>query len=509
MAPVRLSAPLGAAALPGRAATASGPSLVEAWGPAILAIFFVSLMIPGNFQMAGFSLSPYRVVLILAFIPLALHWIRGRAGPIGPGDVAILLYCLWIWIALFANHGLARVHTAGIQFAEMFGGYLMGRTLIRSGADFARFVRYLLYALLFLLPFAVLEFLTGWSPLRTISQMFLNVDERRTNRMPRLGFQDRVQGPFPHSILFGLFCSLAVANLFYHFRKGIIRRFGAAGLAVFLVLTSLSSAPLISAGLQMGMILWDRILAFLRLRWVILALIAAIVLGGFQILYPGGIIAFVIENLIFIPITGYARIEVFEFGILSVYNNPVFGIGFNDWARAFWMGHPTMDNYWLVVAVHYGIPGLLLLWAGIGINMMRAMTNPGLEGHEAAQRTGYLVALVGLVMVLGTVAIWGSVSTFVLTYIGAGAWFGERRQEGPAAARRMARRGRNSHRADGGDAGEPEPRAQGQTGRPTPYHSRPISGPTTPTGGPPARSGPTRRPTAEARLAAARARRQR
>jgi hypothetical protein len=504
MAPARLSASSGAAAMPERTATAPGPSLIEAWGPAILAIFFVSLMIPGNFQMAGFSLSPYRVVLILAFIPLALHWIRGRAGPIGPGDIAILLYCLWIWIALFANHGLGRVHTAGIQFAEMFGGYLMGRTLIRSGEDFARFVRYLLYALLFLLPFALLEFLTGSSPLRTISQMFLNVDERRLNRLPRLGFQDRVQGPFPHSILFGLFCSLAVANLFYHFRRGIVRRFGAAGLAIFLVLTSLSSAPLISAGLQIGMILWDRILAILRLRWVILAVIAATVLGGFQLLYPGGIIAFVIENLIFVPITGYARIEIFEFGILSVYNNPVFGIGFNDWARAFWMGHPTIDNYWLVVAVHYGIPGLLLLWAGIGLNILRAMTNPDLEGHEAAQRTGYLVALVGLVMVLGTVAIWGSVSTFVLTYLGAGAWFGERRQAAPAG--RGGRRARPSGRAGGGTgAGGPaSSRAQDLPGR-TAAGSRSIIGPEA--GGRPARTGPSRRPTAEARLAAARARR--
>jgi hypothetical protein len=430
---------------PGLASTPATGEVPFAKGPALLAAFFVTLLIPGTFAVGGFSLSPYRVVLLLAFVPLFLHWIRGRAGPVSAGDIGILLYCVWIWVALFANHGLDRVHSAGIQFAEMFGGYLIGRTLIRNGADFRRFVRYFFLALLFLLPFSLIELTSGFSPLRFVFERVLAVEDRQGNMMPRLGFRDRVQGPFPHSILFGLFCSLAVANLFYHYRGTFVRRFGALGIAMVLTVISLSSAPLISAALQMAMIAWDRVLVLLKSRWIILGGGMALLLGGFQVLYPGGLIAFIIENLIFIPLTGYARIEIFDFGIMSVYNNPLFGVGYNDWARAFWMGHPTIDNFWLLVAVSYGVPSLLFLWGGIGLNILRSVTNKTLDEAEAAQRAGYLMALVGLMIVLGTVALWGAVSTFVLTYIGAGAWFAHRQvNRGPQDEAEAARPSRGT-----------------------------------------------------------------
>ena len=80
----------------------------------------------------------------------------------------------------------------------------------------------------FMLPFALAEFLTGWSPSRALSDAFLTVEERKANLQPRLGFVERVQGPFAHSILFGLFCSLGVAN-FFVFREALISARPASG----------------------------------------------------------------------------------------------------------------------------------------------------------------------------------------------------------------------------------------------------------------------------------------
>ena len=257
--------------------TADGPAAAPPaerpatrWEQRLLVAFFVTLVIPGSVSVAGLALSPSRVFLLFAFVPLFLHWFRGRAWRITPADVAILLYCFWIGVALFVAHGLGRVEGAGIQFVEMFGGYLVGRTLVRGAEDYRTFVRYLFWAMAFLLPFALAEFLTGWSPLRAVSDAFLTVEERKANLQPRLGFVERVQGPFAHSILFGLFCSLGVANFFFVFRDAFVKRVARVGMALVMIFISLSSAPYLAAGLQLVMMGWDRLFAFLRARWIIL-----------------------------------------------------------------------------------------------------------------------------------------------------------------------------------------------------------------------------------------------
>ena len=118
-APARRAA--GSAAAPPGEAPGEAPA--TRWELRLLAGFFVTLVIPGSFPVAGLTLSPPRIFLLLAFVPLFLHWFRGRAGRITVGDVGVLLYCFWIWVALFAVHGLGRVHSAGIQFVEIFGAY--------------------------------------------------------------------------------------------------------------------------------------------------------------------------------------------------------------------------------------------------------------------------------------------------------------------------------------------------------------------------------------------------
>lgn len=443
----------------GTAAPESGRSgAAQKFYPALLTIFFVSLLIPGNVSVAGMMLSPSRIVLLCAFVPMFLYWIGGRSGRVTAGDFGIMFYCLWVWIALFSVHGLGRFHSAGIQFVEMFGGYLIGRVLIRDSEDYHRFVRYMFCAVCFLFPFAVIELLTGWNPIRSLFQAVLSVDPRAVNRTPRMGFTERVQGPFAHAILFGLFCSIAVANIFYTYRDSFLRRTGRMGFVLVTTFMSLSSAPLISAGLQLLMIFWDRIFAFIRARWIMLVMIIGGVYGFFALIFDGGIMGFIFENLLFVPMTGYARVEIFTYGAQSVMDNLFFGIGFNDWVRAYWMTS-SVDNFWLVTAMRSGLPALLLLWLGIGLNAFGIMTRGGLTPEEVRQRRGHLIALAGLMIVLATVHIWGPVSTFVLTYVGAGVWFYARPPAGSETLleRRLRRQQAAAEAAPAGGRPHPAP----------------------------------------------------
>jgi hypothetical protein len=288
----------------------------------------------------------------------------------------------------------------------------------------------------FLFPFVLAEFLTGWSPLRAVSDAFLSVEERRINRQPRLGFVERAQGPFAHSILFGLFCSLGVANFFFVFREALIRRVARVGMALAMVFMSLSSAPFLAAGLQLVMMGWDWLFAFLRARWVVLVALGLAVVAALESFAEGGALGFVFETFLLMPQTGYGRLETLHFGTLSVLNHPLFGVGQGEWVRAYWRDHPTIDNFWLATAVRYGLPTLLFLWFGIACNVLAILLRTGLDPVEQRQRRGHLIALTGLMMILVSVSIWGPVSTFVLTYFGAGVWF-YARDAAPAVPRRL------------------------------------------------------------------------
>lgn len=387
----------------------------------LLLAYFVALLIPGSFFVAGLDLTLLRTVLLLSVIPLGLSCIRGKAGPVTAADIFILLHCFWVFVAVVLNNGLGRIPFSGITFVEMFGGYLIGRMLVRSAADYRAFVTCMLVALVVLCPFAIMELLGGKNPLRFLLSFALKVPPLMWNG-PRLGFSHRVQGPFDHAILFGLFCSLAVGNFLYVYR-GRLLRLASVGLAIFMTMLALSSGPLLSVGIQLILASWDRIVRFLRSRWVMLVILGALGFALLHLMSRNGVLDLIIQNLTLAPESGDYRTYTWHYGTAEVLRHPIFGIGLRDWVRAAWMTDSSIDNFWLAMAMQNGLPGVGFLLLALGINFFRIMSRHGLSDEAARYRTGHLLPLLGLIIVLGTVYMWGSASIFVMTYIGAGSWF--------------------------------------------------------------------------------------
>ena len=98
-----------------------------------------------------------------------------------------------------------------------------------------------------------------------------------------------------------------------------------------MIFISLSSAPFLVAGLQLIMMGWDRLFAFMRARWVILVAIGLAVVVALEVLVEGGALGFVFETFLLVPKTGYCRLVTLEYGVLSVLNHPFFGIGQGEW----------------------------------------------------------------------------------------------------------------------------------------------------------------------------------
>jgi hypothetical protein len=208
------------------------------------------------------------------------------------------------------------------------------------------------------------------------------------------------------------------------------------GLAMFMTFMALSSGPLIAMLVQLLLIGWERILRRFPPKWFLLFFFGGAVLGMVQLAYPGGLVAFVINTFAYNQQTGWGRTEILEYGGASVLRHPFFGIGLSsDWGAPWWRP-PSVDNYWLVVAMRYGLPALIFLWLGIALHAARMMARRGLGADAASYRKGYLIALAGLFLVLGTVHIWGAVSVFIMFYLGAGAWIYAAETETEPAPRR-------------------------------------------------------------------------
>lgn len=395
-----------------------GPRILGISHGLLMAIFLASLMIPASVPLGPLRITPYTGLLIIFFVPLILTFIRDKTNRIIALDYFMAAHVFWIGIAVLHAHGLERLVFVINTAISQLGGYMIGRILIRRTRDYETFFHWFFIGLMIWLPFSMLELATGRTPIRDILRIFLEVDPRPNNS--RMGL-NRVQAFAEHPITYGLFCSIGVANIWYIYRDRWVQRLGRTGLTVFATVLSLSSAPTMSVVLQFGLIGWNMLLRGLRYKWVMLVVVGGAILLVIQLAAPNGIVGLVIDNLSYDPVTGWARTEIFNYGSAEALRHPFFGIGFGEWVRPFWRG-PSVDNFWLLMAMRYGFPALLFLWVGLIIHAANIMSRPGLSEELSDYRSGYLFAWVGMIFVLGTVHIWGSTAIFIMTYIGAGAW---------------------------------------------------------------------------------------
>ena len=422
-----------------------GARAAEATPKVLLIVFLTTLLMPIFFHAGDLRLSPYRIFLLVAFIPLLLRLLSGGAGRVALGDVFMGLHCLWIGVALFANHGAERLPFIGITVVELFGGYLAGRVLIRSAADYRAFFRYFAVALLVLMPFAVFEMLTGRMLISETLEPVASTFPKVLMGDMRMGLH-RAQGVFEHSILWGVFCSIAIANLFYIYRESLAKRLFSSGLATGMTFTSLSAAPLQSVTLQFAMIGWGWMTRNAWWTLVILAAVGYVVIDALSSRTP---VTIMIDYLTFDAHNAWIRIHIWNFGTAEVWRNPIFGIGLGDWQRPSWL-LGSVDNFWLVVAMRYGLPGFLLLALAITMNLF-SIIRQSLPDEIVHYRRAHVIAAVGLFMTLGTVHVWGATSVFVMFYIGAGSWlFSGTAVAAPPAEE--AREPRRAHARRQGDA---------------------------------------------------------
>lgn len=401
------------------------PALLGKSLPPQAILYLLSVVIPIMFNVGPLLVSGLRLYLLLLIIPLMVQLLSGRFGRVFIIDILFILHIVWVSVALAVNNPDMVVSQIGSAGVEFLGGYLVGRAYIRTPEAFAALCRWLVFIVLCTAPLAIFETFTARAIIIEMIQKLPGFTSVGIIDYPsRLGF-DRVQVVFAHPIHYGLFCSVALSLAFVALKNltSLTRRYTTSFIVILSGFLSLSSGALLAMILQLGLILWAAVFDRIRWRWWLLFglfCLAYIVIDIFSNRTP---LRVFMSYATFSAHNAYYRAMIFEWGMHNIWGNPTFGIGMNDWVRPWYMASGSMDNFWLVLGVRYGIPGLLLLALGYFWGLFRVMRrNFDADTVLHDFRRAWVFVFLGLSFTLSTVHVWTNIYSFVFFMFGAGMW---------------------------------------------------------------------------------------
>ena len=398
-----------------------------------VSVYLFCTVVPIWFNAGPLLMSTQRLFLVVMILPIILRLLAGQYGRVLPTDVLFLAHVGWFALALAVKSPQQMITQTGSVGVEFLGGYALARAYVRTPETFLTLCRTLILIVLCLVPFALHEALTGhpliieWlRALPGIGSVEIVTIEKR------LGLE-RVQGIFAHPIHFGLFCSV-IFSLAFVALKGVTseaRRWTTAAIVAGVGFLGLSSGAWLAIILQILLIAWAAIFARIAWRWWLLVGLFALTWVVIDLLSSRTPLRVFMTYATFSSHNAYWRGTIFEWGLANVLGSaekgiapsPLFGIGMNDWVRPWYMYSGSMDNFWLVVTVRYGVPAFLFLALGYGLAIARIMRREFEADSVLARiRRAWVFTFLGLTFTLCTVHVWGSVMSFTFFVFGAGMW---------------------------------------------------------------------------------------
>lgn len=391
----------------------------------LVVLYLIALLIPISINIGGLNITPIRLYLMPMIIYLLWGLLGGKYGKLLPVDFFFFFHVFWILVAMGINSPERAVSQFGSVGVEFLGGYLLGRSFIRTPEAFVALCRWIIFLVVCTVPFALWESTTGQPVLINALNKIPGFNPASIPvSEPRLGFS-RAQVLFDHPIHYGLFCSVAMSLAFVALKdhSSSIRRYISSFSVMVGGFFALSSGALLAIILQLFLIFWATVFAKITWRWWLLFGLACCAYIAIDILANRSPVIAVLSRLAFSTHNLYIRTIIFDFGMDNVWSNPIFGLGLGDWVRPHWLP-PSIDNFWLIMAIRYGIPGFLFLTAGYTYGLFKIMArNFETDRSLLNFRRAWVFTFIGLSFTLATVHVWTSLYSFVFFMFGAGMWF--------------------------------------------------------------------------------------
>ncbi|MCF7702208.1 O-antigen ligase family protein [Loktanella sp. M215] len=394
--------------------------------PRPVLLYLLTVVLPIGFNAGPLYMTTLRLFLIVMILPLAFRLLTGAYGKIILTDFLFVFHILWGAVAIAANNPGQVVQQMGSVGVEFLGAYMIGRAYIRTPETFMALSRTLIVLVLCTTPFAIHETLTGRPLIIEILRKIPGMTSVAIVFIDKRMGLERVQAVFAHPIHYGLFCSVAFSLCFVALRGTMttLRRYTTSIIIALSGFLALSSGALTAIVMQFGLIIWAAMFRTVKARWWLLVGLFVFAYVTIDLLSNRSPIKVFMSYATFSAHNAYWRGIIFEWGMKSVWAHPLYGIGLNDWVRPWYMYSGSMDNFWLVMAVRYGIPGFLFLVVGYLAVIFRVMRRD-FTGQERMilLRRAWVFTFLGLTFTLCTVHVWTNIYSFVFFMFGAGVWF--------------------------------------------------------------------------------------
>lgn len=391
-----------------------------------LALLTYSLFVPAQFyvDIGSFRLTAYRIVLFLVLPALAGRLLGGKVS-FRSYDIAILLLTPWMVLAMSVNHGFEQgLESGGVLGFEATITYLVARSYLTDRASIVAFTRLLTFCF-WLASFVLFaEIVSGRRLVYEFTSWMTGHPAVYSDAVRRFGLI-RATGPFSHAIHAGVFM-IATLAFAWLTTPGYVKRITRTSVLAAGAFVTLSSAAILGGVLQAGLIAYHKICERVKFdrEWTLFFLTLAAVLLLLELASNRGAIKFIVAMTSLDPQTGYYRTLIWTYGLENVRDNLIFGIGWSDWDRVSWMTSSSVDAFWLVLAMRFGLPTLFLLgYASIDIfrrvvGIRKTLGNIGKDYALALS-----IALFALIFVGFTVHYWGTAYVLYFLVLGLGGSF--------------------------------------------------------------------------------------
>jgi hypothetical protein len=351
----------------------------------------------------------YRFVLSDFFVPLAGCWML-----IGPANVVGVREAL--------SHG-------GPIALEFCVGYMVTRVLLSEYGQSMAFANLLCCMIAIIALLGPLDPLSGHFVTRELAGALTGYRVSWADNLFRFGLL-RATGTLEHSILFGIAC--AIGFLIAAAVPIRARKFTIVASSVGAI-SALSSAPIQGIFMGLALLIYNRILAGVRLRWFgLVGLTAAAIVLVFTI--SDAPFGFIFRHLIADPESGYFRLYTWQVGGDALAQSPWFGLGF-EFPKDYEIP-ASIDSVWLKSALMFGIPGSVLIALSIIGAASLPTSGPRARLTSAESKLGTILGiLIFLILFWGaTVHFWGTDWILVAVLTGLRAHLGELSRVGVATA---------------------------------------------------------------------------
>lgn len=399
--------------------------------PWLMNVLVAACLLPeeSSFQIGGLRFTIARAILVLIAPYICFRFV---AMMIRPGyrfvasDILVPLAGLWMFTSITVVQGIQMAAaSAGNQVLEFCMTYIAARALVRCDEDVLSVVKTICLSVSLV---ALLSLLDSASGTYVVHNWFHSVTGyvRAFQIDYRMGLL-RASGTLEHPILLGTVCAISCL-LVPLLRPGLRVPLGVCSLIGLIF--SFSAAPLSGLIIGVGITIYDYMFRQVRERWTILS-IAALTVISLVFIFANNPISRLCD-FTFDPDSAYYRTLIWHYGTAALMQSPVFGIGlYTEWAREDWMSK-SVDTFWLMSAMTYGIPGCFLMaTAWVTPFLWPAEREKPDADHEISSqgaRTTLGIIMVHVVIVGFTVYFWGATWMLISIIVGLRAHLGSNPQ---------------------------------------------------------------------------------